>query len=54
MLCDILSLEFNCLDGFSLDGTANPVLLTGSGICDAVGVFTIMQGFQMEVGVREQ
>ena len=42
-------LEFHCLDGFSLDGTANPVLLTGSGICDAVGVFTIMQGFQMEV-----
>ena len=25
-------LEFHCLDGFSLDGTANAVLLTGSGI----------------------
>ena len=35
-------LEFHWLDGFSLDGTANAVLLTGSGICDAVGVFPIM------------
>ena len=36
-------LEFHCFDGFSSDGTANPVLLTGSGICDAVGIFIIMQ-----------
>ena len=36
MFCD------NCLDGFSLDETVNAVMLTGSGICDAVGVFPIM------------
>ena len=32
------SLEFHYLDEFSLDRTANPVLLTESGIFDAVGV----------------
>ena len=31
-----------CLDEFSLDGTANAVMLIGSGICDAVGVFPVM------------
>ena len=36
-------LEFHCFDGVSSGGTANHVLLTGSGICDAVGVFIIMQ-----------
>ena len=34
---DLEPLEFHCLDEFSLDGTANAVLLTGSGICDALG-----------------
>ena len=29
-------LEFQCFDGFSLDGTANAVLMTDSAICDAV------------------
>ena len=36
------ALEFHCLDEFSLDGTANAVMLIGSGICDAVTVFPIM------------
>ena len=35
-------MEFHCLDEFSLDGTANAVMLIGSGISDAVDVFTIM------------
>ena len=34
--------EFHCLDEFSLDGTANAVMLIGSRIYDAVSVFTIM------------
>ena len=34
--------EFHCFDEFSLDGTANAVMLVGSGICDALGVFPIM------------
>ena len=36
------ALEFYCLDEFSLDGTANAVMLIGSGICGAVGVLPIM------------
>ena len=36
------ALEFHCLDEFSLDGTANAVMLIGSGIYDAVSVFSIM------------
>ena len=35
-------LEFHCRDEFSTDGTANAVMMIGSGICDAVGVFSIM------------
>ena len=35
-------LEFHCFDEFSLDGTADAVVLIGSGICDAVNVFSIM------------
>ena len=42
VVCHLQLLEFHCFDGFPLDGTANDVLLTGSGICDAVGVFSIM------------
>ena len=33
------AMEFYCLDEFSLDETANAVMLIGSGICDAVDVF---------------
>ena len=36
------ALEFYCLDEFSLDGTANAVMLIGSGICDVMNVFTTM------------
>ena len=36
------ALEFYCLDEFSLDGTANAVILIGSAIYDAVSVFPIM------------
>ena len=35
-------MEFYCLDKFSLDETANAVMLIRSGICDAVDVFSIM------------
>ena len=36
------ALEFYCLDEFPLDGTANAVMLIGSRICDAVGVFFVL------------
>ena len=36
------ALEFHCLDEFSLDGTANAVMLIGSGIYDAASVLSIM------------
>ena len=35
-------LEFHCFDEFSLDGTANAVMLIGSGFCDAVSVSPIV------------
>ena len=35
-------LEFRCLVGFSLDGSANPVQLVGPGMCEVCGVFPRM------------
>lgn len=35
-------LEFRCHDGYSLDGTADPLQFIGSGTCDPLGVFPIM------------
>ena len=36
------ALEFYCFDEFSFDGTANAVMLIGSGIYDAVSALSIM------------